>query len=205
MVLNMKNKTFLFIFILFFFIAATAAIDSGVTETPNQQVEITQDTVSLDTLISEVDTYIQTVAPGSNLSGYAVVDACLKYDMDIVFVLAQGQKESHFGTAGIARKTNSVFNVMSYDNRSADEIISRGHGYSHPDQSVEPYMRLIRNDYMVDGKTTQDLMICFVNKNGHRYASNPHYEKSLQHLYDKINNTTRISELYNKCTSYNFH
>ena len=205
MVLNMKNKTFYFIFILFFFISAVAVIDSGVTETPNQQVEITQDTVSLDTLISEVDTYIQTVAPGSNLSGYAVVDACLKYDMDIVFVLAQGQKESHFGTAGIARKTNSVFNVMSYDNRSADEIISRGHGYSHPDQSVEPYMRLIRNDYMVEGKTIQDLMVCFVNKNGHRYASNPQYEKSLQHLYNKINNTTRISELYNKCTSYNFH
>ena len=205
MIFNMNNKAFYFIFIWFFFITVYTVIGPKGSEPQKQQVEITQDTVSLDSLVSEVDSYIQTVAPGSDLSGYAVVDACLKHNMDIVFVLAQGQKESHFGTVGVARKTNSVFNVMSYDDRSADEILSRGHGYTHPDQSVEPYIRLIRNDYMVGGKTTQDLMTCFVNKNGHRYASNPHYEESLQRLYNKIDSTTRISELYSKCTSYNFH
>ena len=152
-----------------------------------------------------MDSYIQTVAPGSNLSGYAVVDACLRHNMDIVFVLAQGQNESHFGTAGIARKTNSVFNVMSYDNLSADDILSRGHGYTHPDQSVEPYIRLIRNDYMVDGKTVQDLMTCFVNKNGHRYASNPQYENALRRTYNRIDNTTNISELYSRCMACNIH
>ena len=156
-------------------------------------------------LIQEVDSYIQDVAPKSQVTGQTVVDACLRHDMDIVFVLAQGQNESHFGTAGIARKTNSVFNVMSYDDRSADDILSRGHGYSHPDQSVEPYIRLIRNDYMVDGKTAQDLMVCFVNKDGHRYASNPQYENTLRCIYNRIDNTTNISELYSKCTSYNFH
>ena len=201
----MKDKTFYFILIWFFCITAYTVMGPRNTETRKQQTEIKQDTVSLDSLVTEVDTYIQTVAPGSELSGYAVVDACLRHDMDIVFVLAQGQKESHFGTAGVARKTNSVFNVMSYDDRSVDEILSHGHGYAHPDQSVEPYISLIRNDYMVGGKTTQDLMTSFVNKNGHRYASNPHYEESLQRLYNKIDSTTRISELYSKCTSYNFH
>ncbi len=202
--MNGKIFYFILIFIWFFFITTYMVMGPRNTESQKQQVEIAQDTVSLDSLISEVDAYIQTIAPGSNLSGCAVVDACLKHNMDIVFVLAQGQKESHFGTAGVARKTNSVFNVMSYDNRSADEILTRGHGYAHPDQSVEPYIHLIRNDYMVDGKTEQDLLTCFVNKNGHRYASNPHYEESLQRLYNKIDSTTRISELYSKY-SYNFH
>jgi len=201
----MKNKTFYFILICaWFFFATYAFIGPRNINSQNQQTETKQDTVSLDSLVTEVDSYIQTVAPGSELSGYAVVDACLRHDMDIVFVLAQGQKESHFGTAGVARKTNSVFNVMSYDDRSVDEILTRGHGYTHPDQSVEPYILLIRNDYLVDGKTAQDLMTCFVNKDGHRYASNPQYEESLQHLYNKIDSTTRISELYSKCTSYIF-
>ena len=192
------------IFIFFFFIAIAINKPQG-AEPQDQQIEVIQDTVPLESLVSEVDSYIQTVAPGSNLSGYAVVDACLRHNMDIVFVLAQGQNESHFGTAGIARKTNSVFNVMSYDNLSADDILSRGHGYTHPDQSVEPYIRLIRNDYMVDGKTVQDLMTCFVNKNGHRYASNPQYENALRRTYNRIDNTTNISELYSRCMACNIH
>ena len=40
-----------------------------------------------------------------------LIDVCQKYGLSIKFVLAQGQLESHFGTKGLARKTNSIFNV----------------------------------------------------------------------------------------------
>ena len=77
-------------------------------------------------LVKVVKNYIDSVAPTSNLNGYAIVDKCEKYDLDIKFVLAQGQIESHFGTTGMAIKTNSVFNVGAYDKRMIEEINRMG-------------------------------------------------------------------------------
>jgi hypothetical protein len=124
-------------------------------------------------LVDEVDAYIKKIAPTSNLNARILVELCDEYDIDIKFALAQGQIESHYATKGLAKKTNSVFNVLAYDGKSFGEICKKGK-YSHPDHSIEPYLKLICNDYLVDGKTEYDLLDNYVNKDGNRYASAAH-------------------------------
>lgn len=150
-----------------------------------------------DSLISEVNNYINKKAPKNRISGEAIIDACIKYNIDIKFVLAQAQLESGFGTKGIAAKTNSVWNVMSYDGWSANKIIKNGRGYNHPNESIEPYMKLLKNKYLVDGKTEYDMMQKFISSTGHRYASNPKYEEQLKYIYNRIDKQTNIDELLN--------
>lgn len=149
-------------------------------------------------LINEVDTYINTIAPSSKLDGEIVVDKCCEYNVDIAFVLAQGQIESHFGTTGTARKTNSVFNVGAYDGYSAAKQRANGFGFSHPNESVEPYLILLTNKYLVNGKTINDLMVSYINYLGMRYASDTRYEYMLRSVYNKINSKTNINSLYNE-------
>lgn len=166
------------------------------------QYHIHQDRMKLayqgakDVLVQEVDKYIQTVAPGSCLNGIALVDACLEYDVDIKFALVQGHCESHFGTKGIASKTNSVFNVCAFDGLSAYQIMKNGHGYSHPDHSVVPYLKLLTTKYLVDGKTEQDMFDKFVDAGGHRYASNKNYEMQLLSTYEKVDSIADITSAY---------
>ena len=152
-------------------------------------------------LVAEVKAYIDSVAPTSSLNGYAVVDYCEKYDLDIKFVLAQGQLESHFGTTGMAIKTNSVFNVGAYDKLTIEEINGK-FKYKHPDYSIEPYMKLLYRDYIYGSKTELDLMAKYVNKAGKRYSSNMNYEKDLINLYAKIGKETNISNLQGEVRRY---
>ena len=152
-------------------------------------------------LVKEVKVYIDSVAPTSNLTGYAIVDYSEKYDLDIKFVLAQAQIESHFGTTGMALKTNSVFNVGAYDSASYDNINGK-FKYKHPDYSIEPYMQLLYKDYITGTKTELDLMAKYVNKNGQRYSSNANYENDLLNLYKCIDKTTRITELQGEMRRY---
>ena len=152
-------------------------------------------------LVGEVKEYIRKVAPTSGLNAYAVVTCCERYDLDIVFVLAQGELESHFGTRGMAVKTNSVFNVGAYDDRTYETIDGK-FKYRHPDHSIEPYMRLLYTDYITSTKTELDLMAKFVSKNGKRYSSNPNYENELFELYRKINKSTCIRELQGEMRRY---
>ena len=152
-------------------------------------------------LVKEVKAYIDSIAPTSNLTGYAIVDCSEKYDLDIKFVLAQGQIESHFGTTGMALKTNSVFNVGAYDSASYDNINGK-FKYKHPDFSIEPYMQLLYKDYITGTKTELDLMAKYVNKNGKRYSSNTNYENDLLNLYKSIDKATRITELQGEMRRY---
>ena len=152
-------------------------------------------------LVKEVKHYIDSVAPTSTLSGYAIVDMAEKYDLDIKFVLAQGQLESHFGTTGMAVKTNSVFNVGAYDGMKFENI----HGkfrYKHPDFSIEPYMQLLYKNYITGSKTELDLMAKYVTKGGKRFSSNSNYERELMNLYKRIDDTTDISTLQGEVRRY---
>lgn len=153
-------------------------------------------TQAKEELIMEVDKYIKGVAPKSKLSGQAVVDACIDYGRDVVFVLAQGHQESHFGTAGVARKTNSVFNVGSYDGSSSSEMIKKGYGFPHPDESVIPYLELISTKYMVNGKTEQDMLRNYATPRGSRYATSKTYESDLREKYNDITRNTSIQSKY---------
>lgn len=156
-----------------------------------------------DSLVCNINEYIQKQSNGkSSLDGLKLLEACDKYNMDIKFVLVQGQQESNFGTQGVAAKTNSVFNVHSYDNKSWVDIVKEGKGYSHPNESVEPYLELLRRRYLVDGKTEYDLLINFVDKNGNRYASAKNYEQSLMNSYNNVDNIVPISDIYKEYLKY---
>jgi hypothetical protein len=145
-------------------------------------------------LVIEVDNYINKISPTSKLDGKVIVDMCIKYDVDIMFVLAQGQIESHFGTTGTARRTNSVFNVGAFDGRSSTSQINKGYGFEHPNDSVEPYLILLSNNYLVNGVNIDNLMHNYVNKYGHRYASSRGYEQMLRCVYNSINKNTNIKQ-----------
>ena len=152
--------------------------------------------IARNQLAIEVDNYITSVAPKANIDAFLMVDLCWQYGVDIRFVLAQGQIESHFATKGTAARTLSIFNVGAYDGHSASRQRRNGFGYSDPNDSIEPYLQLITNEYMVNGKTESDLMQNYVNRLGMRYASNPRYEKILRSVYKRISNKPAFSIAY---------
>ena len=148
-----------------------------------------------DNLILEVDKYIKSKAPESKLSAENLVKVCIKYDLDITFVLAQGLLESHYGTKGIAATTNSVFNVGTYDD---GQIL---YTYDTPDQSVEPYAKLLHEKYLLLGDSIQanDKKLShlikdrgYKNASGHRFATAKRYEKALRDIMVEINMETSI-------------
>lgn len=145
-------------------------------------------------LVNEVQNYIEQVAPASNLRGYAIVEECEKYNIDVCFVLAQGEIESHFGTKGIASKLNSVFNVGVYDDKTV-ETVDRKYRFDYANESIEPYLKLLTTKYLVN-KTEEELLIKFVDINNKRYASNPNYEAMLSAKYKSISENTKIVEYH---------
>lgn len=151
-------------------------------------------------LVNEVQNYINSVAPSSNLRGYAIVEECEKYGIDVCFVLAQGEIESHFGTKGIASKLNSVFNVGIYDGKTIEEINSK-YKFDYPNESIEPYLKLLIDRYLVN-KTEDDLMRKFVDINNKRYASNPNYEIMISERYKFIVENTKIAEYHDMMKSW---
>lgn len=165
-----------------------------------EMTQLKYDAVKLE-LANDVDAYIQSVAKGSCLNGITVVDKCIEYNTDICFVLAQGHIESHFGTAGLARKTNSVWNVYAYNGQSFDEISPKGK-YQSPDESLEPYLVLLKKRYFVDGKTEYDMMHNYVDKDGNHYATAGKYEIDLANKYAKIKETTKIDSLSQELKKY---
>lgn len=203
------GRVLLFTFFSSSFVMTVLLLGHGISDMRNEQYhkytnyEVYQEVNKLryDSLMlelsNEIDAYISKVSNGLSLmSGFVVASQCVEYDIDVCFVLAQGEQESHFGTYGLARKTNSVFNVFAYDGDSYNEINKNGK-YEHPNDCIEPYLRLLKRDYLVDGKTEFDLLDNYINKNGARYASFENYEDSLCLKINKIKSETRIDALYN--------
>ncbi len=146
-------------------------------------------------IVDEVDKFMREKAVNHNISPILVVKYADKYDIDVRLFLTQGLLESHYGTKGLARKTHSVCNVGAWD----DGTIT--HRYSHPDESIEPYFKLIKEQYLVD-KTEDTLLKNFVNKQGNRYATYPYYEQELQRYWRQINETTSLDSLLEVYTYY---
>jgi hypothetical protein len=153
-------------------------------------------------LAIEIDNYIDSVAPNSDISSLNLIDLCTKYNVDIRLPLVQGHIESHFGTKGTASKTNSIFNVGAFDGHDAKTQIRNGYGYKHPDFSVEPYLKLLTTRYLVNGKTEEDLLEKFVDRSGARYASSTNYEQLLRTQWDVISKNTKITEKYEVYKKY---
>lgn len=151
-----------------------------------------------DELVTQVKTYILEMAPESKLSAEKLVTVCENYDLNIMFVMAQALLESHFGTKGVAARTNSVWNVGTYDN---GKILYK---YNHPDESIEPYAKLLRDNYLMlsDSLKNNDRGLLnllqdrgYINYDGNRFASARGYENALRKLIVKIDLETSIRML----------
>lgn len=149
-------------------------------------------------LVDAVQHYIDSVAPNSGLRALILVENCEKYGIPVTFALAQGEIESHFGTKGLAFRTNSVWNVGAYNDYSIDEIQYK---FSNPNDSVVPYLDLLANNYLLV-KTVEDLLESFTDINGNRYASDKYYESKLKLTLEYIQNHYDIDELQSRLNYY---
>jgi flagellum-specific peptidoglycan hydrolase FlgJ len=179
--------------------------DTGMTDYNYQiyrsRTELAMEGVK-DGIVTEIENYIDSIAPDSGLNPIRLFELCDKYGVDVRFAMAQAEAESHFGTKGMAAKTNIVWNVKTYDGDTLEDIKKRGAHFKHPDESIEPYLLLLVNNYFVDGKTEEDMFINFVNKDGKRYASNPKYESMVLNIYNRINNETKLKNLLKEYRRY---
>lgn len=146
-------------------------------------------------LVRQTDSYISQNFPKSKLTGEALVMACEKHDFNICFALAQAEIESGLGTAGKAKRTNNPWNVGAWDGRTVQKMNKLGYGYSHPDQSIEPYIELVKTKYLGNKRTIHDLMVRYTTLSGHRYAADPNYERALKSTYRRICTKTTLREL----------
>lgn len=151
-------------------------------------------------LCDEVQKYINSIAPTSNLRGYAIVEECEKFNIDIKFVLAQGEIESHYATKGIGGKLNSVFNVGVFDVLS-ENTVHKSYKYDYPNQSIRPYLELLFERYLIN-KLEGDLMHNYVDVDGKRYASDPNYESKLRERHTFILMHTKIDSLQKQMNNY---
>lgn len=151
-------------------------------------------------LCDAVQKYITEIAPSSNLRGYAIVEECERYNIDIKFVLAQGEIESHFATKGIGGKLNNVFNVGVFDGYTSSDVKSN-YKYDYPNQSIKPYLELLTTRYLVN-KLEEDLMNNYIDIDGNRYASDVNYERKLKERHTYIKMHTRIDSLQNQMHNY---
>ena len=78
----------------------------------------------------------------------------------------------------------------------------KGHDCKHPDESIEPYLRLLTSSYLVDDKDEFDMFDNFVDANGKRYASNPKYEQLVKGIYERINSETKLNMLLKEYHKY---
>jgi flagellum-specific peptidoglycan hydrolase FlgJ len=147
---------------------------------------------ALNVLVDTIDSYIKEIAPSSTMEAIEFVKMCDKYNMDLFFVIAQAQVESTFATKGLGKKMNSAFNVKAYDGKGSKHMDK----YQNPNESIEPYMLLVKKNYMGDSKTEMDLMNKYIDLSGKRYASNPDYETMLLSTYNKLKG--RYENLYNE-------
>lgn len=149
-------------------------------------------------LVDITQHYIDSVAPNSGLRALILVENCEKYGIPISFTLAQGEIESRFGTTGLAYRTNSVWNVGAFDDYTLNDI---QHKFDNPNDSVNPYLGLLVNNYL-PSKSIEDLLENFVDINGNRYASDPHYETKLKSKLDYIKEHYPIDDLQQRLNYY---
>ena len=149
-------------------------------------------------LVDVTQHYIDSVAPNSGLRALILVENCEKYGIPVTFALAQGEIESHFGTRGLAFRTNSVWNVGAYDGHDYNSI---SHKFGNPNDSVIPYLELLTNNYL-QGKTVEDLLDSYTDINGNRYASDKYYETKLKEKVKHITDKYQIDELQERLNYY---
>lgn len=148
-------------------------------------------------LVNTTQQYIDSVAPVSGLRALPLVKECTARKISVTFALAQGEIESCFGTKGLAKRTNSVWNVGAFDSLSVNKMLR----YNHPNESITDYLELLDTQYL-HNKSVDDLLEKFVNGKGQRYASDQYYEHKLKDKYTEILTNTKIQKLQDQVDWY---
>lgn len=140
-----------------------------------------------DSLIKEVNDYMDKVTPNNRMNGEYIVKMCLEYNYDIPLLLAQAEWETKFGTLGIGRSTkNSCFGVISRQ-------------YTSTDDAVFDYIKIMQKSYLPAGRTISQLFNSgFRTIKGSKYASDPKYPETIKKVRNKILNKTNIQNLQNE-------
>lgn len=139
-------------------------------------------------LIKEVEGYVFTNFPKTHRDiPTLIVENGLENELDIMFMMAQTQRETRFGTAGAGRETSR---------RSLFGVAARKYGTY--DEAISDYVRLLKKSYLTKGRTEQHLMRKYTTSGGARYAGDPHYEARLREIYSHINKKTNIKQLQEK-------
>ena len=111
------------------------------------------------------------------------VKVAYEEDIDLPLLLAAGWCETKFGTEGVcvSRGTNSMYSVGAWDDGTTRNY------YDSKVESMYHYAQIIKNDYL-RGRSVDEILKDgkFVNMHGHRYASNPRYERDLRNTRNKI-------------------
>lgn len=143
-------------------------------------------------LILEVERYIYGNFPKAHKTiPSSIVKHGLENNLDIVFMMAQTQLETSFGTLGAGRPTSrrSLFGVA----------LRR---YGSYEEAIADYIAILKKSYLTRGRTEQHLMNKYRTTRGGRYAQNPKYEVELKGTYAKINKKTNIKQLQHKFKTY---
>ena len=136
-------------------------------------------------LIEEVENYAYgKYAKTHKTIPTSIVEHGLKNEVDIMFIMAQTQVETSFGTTGAGRETSrrSLFGVINKK-------------YTSYDKAIEDYVQILKKNYLTKGRTEQHLLKKYTTKGGSRYAEDLSYEVKLSDAYNKIKSSTKIHEL----------
>jgi len=139
-------------------------------------------------LIDEVETYVFGNFPKTHKDIPAsIVENALENEIDIMFMMAQTQLETQFGTLGAGRESSrrSLFGVAIRK-------------YPDYNSAIEDYIAILKKYYLTRGRTEQHLMSKYTTTSGGRYASNPSYEVELRKTYNDITRKTKIKVLQDK-------
>jgi flagellum-specific peptidoglycan hydrolase FlgJ len=169
------------------------------TNVKNEETKVLIDTVNIELLISpkdsiknqlieQVENYIYKSFPKTHKTiPTSIVEIGLEKNVDILFMMAQTQIETSFGTAGAGRESSR---------RSLFGVAKRRYGTY--DEAINDYVALLKKSYLTRGRTEQDLMRRYTTISGYKYAGNPNYEAELRNAYSNIKRKTKIKELQNE-------
>lgn len=185
-------KTFVNYFILLMMcLSIIGGIYLTVADTRRKNVERIENELNneINVIYNSLNIEIKNVIGNkTKMSSEVILNMCIKHNFDITLLLAQAKVESCFGTKGRSLRTKSVFGVGAYDNG-----VNRYY-YKHVNDSIEPYILLVKRDYLIN-KSVDELLDNYVNYRNERYASNIKYEKIVTKVRNRILLNTNIYNL----------